>query len=208
MTTAQPAVTPLVEKSYNSQGSTFANTTNEELIVTEADASRDFTGFNLYRMEGDGTGTYELYATIPYVEGQVGYCYTDPYTEVDIQTGYRYQVTANWTSATDACESSPAMAMGSTTDDYVYVFVTDIDNPNARMTQLYPNPATDRVHVTSTQEMSRITVINYVGQVVYQSELNNETAVTLNTSSYENGVYVVRLETENDVITKRFVIAQ
>ncbi|PLX12525.1 MAG: hypothetical protein C0598_05780, partial [Marinilabiliales bacterium] len=32
------------------------------------------------------------------------------------------------------------------------------------------------------------------------------TSITLNTSSYENGVYVVKLETENGVITKRVTI--
>ena len=73
---------------------------------------------------------------------------------------------------------------------------------------LYPNPATSLVNISSSQELTSIIVTNYVGQVVYQSDLNNETAVQLNTSSFNNGVYVVRLESENGVVTKRVIIAQ
>ena len=206
LTTAQPAITPLIETAYNSEGSSFANTTNDELIVMEEEATRDFTGFNVYRM-APGETEYTPVGTVTYVEGQTAYCYEDAINDEQLTGVYSYQVTANWVSATDACESNPGMDVAMV-NDYVYVDVTNIDNPNAMTTQLYPNPATDRVQITSTQEMSRITVINYVGQVVYQSELSNQTALTLNTASYENGVYVVRLETENDVITKRFVIAQ
>ncbi|RLD84730.1 MAG: hypothetical protein DRJ02_11565, partial [Bacteroidetes bacterium] len=32
--------------------------------------------------------------------------------------------------------------------------------------------------------------------------------VVLNTSDYESGIYLVRIETENGVVTKRFAIAR
>ena len=83
-----------------------------------------------------------------------------------------------------------------------------IPNNGVSEVAVYPNPATSLVNITSSQEMTRITVINYVGQVVYQSELNDANSVKLNTSSFENGVYVIRIDSENGVVTKRVIIAQ
>jgi hypothetical protein len=206
MTTAQPAVTPIIETPYHSEGTLVRGEMKDTPVEFTDNSDRDFTGFNIYRME-EGSGSYELYDQVAYVEGQLSYCYFDAVPAVDIQKGYFYQVTATWASATDACESAPGLKLAST-DDYVYVFVTGIDNPDAMLTNLYPNPATDNVTVSSSQEMTRLTVINYVGQVVYESEVNNMTSVTLNTSSYENGVYIVKVETSNGVVTKRVVISK
>jgi hypothetical protein len=208
MTTPQTGITPLVEEPYNSNGASFSNTSNDELIVMDERSDRDFNGFILYR-RAPGETEYTELATIPYVEGQEDYCYTD---EFDNVTGpdqvYSYQVTATWASATDACESSPGYAKEEPANDYVDVLVTDIDNPNAGLTQVYPNPATDRVNITSSAAISRLTVVNYTGQVVYRVDLDGATTYTLNTASYEDGVYVIRMETANDVITKRVIIAQ
>ena len=208
MTTAQPSVTPLIETPYQSEGTLVRGAMKDVPVSFTDNSDRDFTGFNIYRME-EGSADYELYDQVAYVEGQTSYCYFDAYPAVDIQTGYYYQVTATWASTTDACESAPGLAMApNNDDDYVFVFVTGIDNPESEVTTLYPNPATDVVTVSSSQEMSKVTVINYVGQVVYERELNNATKVTLNTSSYENGVYIVKMTTDNGVITKRVTIAK
>ena len=71
---------------------------------------------------------------------------------------------------------------------------------------LYPNPASNRVNVTSTHKMTRVTVTNYVGQVVYVEDVNDATRVELNTNSYQAGVYLVKIETESGVVTKRVII--
>ena len=86
--------------------------------------------------------------------------------------------------------------------------ITGADDPMAAdMTQLYPNPAKDRVTISSSQQMERITIVNYVGQVVYDNELHGEQSYILNTSSYDAGVYVVKISTANGVVTKRMTIS-
>jgi hypothetical protein len=92
--------------------------------------------------------------------------------------------------------------------DFVEVFVTDVNNPLAGTVGVYPNPATTDVTVSTTDAMSKITVINYVGQVVYQRALNGENSVHLNTSNYDAGVYVIRIETTNGTTNKRVVITK
>ena len=174
--------------------------------ITET--SRDMTGFNVWRME-EGATEYEPYDFVAYVQGQASYCYFDPYPEVMPQMGYYYMVTASYASETDACESAPAMALEIPEDDFVYVFVTGIDDPNTiALTNLYPNPAQDNVTVTSSVPMNKLTVTNYVGQVVYTGEMFDATSVELNTSSYQAGVYLVKIDTDNGIVTKQVVITR
>ena len=119
-----------------------------------------------------------------------------------------YQVTSVWESETDYCESMPAASVVPIYD-FVCVDVTSINNSlEGGLTALYPNPASDRVTITSSVEMSAITIVNYVGQVIYRAELNDVNSIDLNTGNYDAGVYVVRLDTENGIVTKRMAIAK
>jgi hypothetical protein len=192
---------------YNNPSATLAlGTVKEEPVsVNHTDGSRDLTSFNIYRME-EGSD-YELYDVVDYVEGQEAYCYID--TEVT-QVGelYCYQITANYASDTDACESAPGMAYELPMDDFVCVIITGLNDPSASLTSLYPNPAQDMVTVTSTLPMKQLTVTNYVGQIVYTNEMNEATSVVLNTSAYQAGVYLVKIDTENGVVTKRVIISR
>jgi hypothetical protein len=147
-------------------------------------SNREFTGYNIYR---DGNMI---------VEGYQETTYTDADGLVDGHL-YCYEVTSVYSICGESEPSNEACAG--------YVGIPGID---ASEIAIYPNPATSLVNITSSQEMIRISVINYVGQIVYQSDLNNETNLKLNTSSFENGVYVIRMDTENGVVTKRVIITQ
>jgi len=175
----------------------------ETVDPIDARSTRALDHFNVFRSL-DGADDYMMVGTVAAETGVSEYCYFD--TDVDIQTGYCYKVTAVYMSEEDECESDFAMDVAEEFD-YVCVFVTDVENPEALISNLYPNPARDQVTITSNVEMSRVTVINYVGQLVEDMKVSQQ-KVTLNTSAFESGVYVVRIETENEVITKRFAIAR
>ena len=86
---------------------------------------------------------------------------------------------------------------------------TDVkDHMAETVTNLYPNPASDLITVTSVPSMTHITVTNYVGQMVYTSKLDKANSVELNTSSYQAGVYLVKIDTENSVVTRRVIISR
>jgi hypothetical protein len=204
-------VTPLVEeRTFNNQTTDLSNQVRENPVVfDDAEASRDFMGFNIYRQGPDDT-EYELIDFVAYEEGNMDYEYfdVDPFGDAGYPYEVCYQVTAVWESETDQCESMPAASV-IPIFDFVCIAVTGIDNPLAGdLTALYPNPASDRVNVTSSHEMQRITVVNYVGQVVYDAELNDDHQITLNTAAFDAGVYVVRLNTDNGVVTKRLTITK
>jgi hypothetical protein len=71
---------------------------------------------------------------------------------------------------------------------------------------MFPNPATNNVTIEAAG-MNRITVINAVGQVVYDAEIDNPKS-QFNVASFEAGVYMVRINTENGVATKRLTIVR
>jgi hypothetical protein len=157
----------------------LGSSSNATLVETEAD--RAIAGYNVYRkVEG---GSYALLANVPAEQGVTHYCYMD----VTAIGNYYYQVTAAYSSATDACESGPGMALVHPTEDFVYVLVTDINSNESMVTRMYPNPANDNVTIESSK-MNRVIVMNTVGQVVFDAEANGATKVTLNTSTFEAGV--------------------
>ncbi len=66
---------------------------------------------------------------------------------------------------------------------------------------LYPNPTDGNVTIEA-EGLQRLTVVNELGQVVYDAELNNDTE-TLNMSQFGTGVFMIRIYTENGVGVKR-----
>ena len=169
-------------------------------------AERALSYFNVYRSTDGAEGTYDIIGmtTTAAEAGVSEYCYFDIVPEFPVE--YCYKVTAVYESEEDYCESDFAMDVDEMYN-YVCVLITDTDDPLALSTNLYPNPARDQVTISSSEVITRIIVINYVGQLVEDSEMNQSKTI-LNTSHYESGVYVVRIETENGVVTKRFAIAR
>ena len=66
---------------------------------------------------------------------------------------------------------------------------------------LYPNPTDGNVTIVA-EDMQRLTVVNELGQVVYDAEVNNDSE-TLNMSQFGSGVYMIRIYTENGMGVKR-----
>ena len=204
-------VTPLVDNTvYNKSVSTpVRGPVHENGISNGNQVDRAFTGFNVYR-QGPGESDYTLIDFVPYEEGTTDYSYfdEDPYPGSYPYTAC-YQVTSVWESETDYCESEPAPAKLMPIEDFVCVLITSIDDPMAgEVTALYPNPAREMVHITSSQAMTHLTIVNYVGQVVYDASITDQTSLTLNTGAYDAGVYVVRITTDNGVVTKRMTITK
>jgi hypothetical protein len=85
--------------------------------------------------------------------------------------------------------------------------VTSISEFGADLTaSLYPNPATDVVNIETNFEIKSIKVVNYVGQVVFNQNVN-QNDFQINTSNYGSGMYFVQIENnEGVVITKRLTI--
>ena len=69
---------------------------------------------------------------------------------------------------------------------------------------LYPNPTNGNITIEA-EAMQRLTVVNELGQVVYDAEVNSDTE-TLNMSQFGTGIFIIRIHTENGVGTKRVTV--
>ncbi len=101
--------------------------------VLAANSTRELSMFNVYRSE-NGTD-YEMIAAVPFESGTNMYSYYD--TESGIGNFY-YQVTAHYMYEDGSeCESAPAMALDNPEDDFVYVFVTDVNEMGVTEARLF-----------------------------------------------------------------------
>ena len=66
---------------------------------------------------------------------------------------------------------------------------------------LYPNPTNGNVTIEA-EDMQRLTVVNELGQVVYDTEVNDNTTI-LNMSQFGTGVFMIRIYAENGMSVKR-----
>ncbi len=172
--------------------------------VLDINASRDVETFNLYRAVEEGN--YSLIATIPYDPAVTSYEYFD--TDVDAGVGYYYQVTAmhSYDEGIE-CESPPAMALDIPENDFVFVLITSVDDMTTVEARLYPNPANNNITIEA-KDMQRITMVNALGQLVYESEVANQSRVNLNTAHLEAGMYIVRVLTADGIVTSRVNIVR
>lgn len=69
---------------------------------------------------------------------------------------------------------------------------------------VYPNPTTENILVNGVVKGSTLEVVNALGQVVYSSVVDNTNA-NINVANYNNGLYMVRITNNGEVITNTFV---
>ena len=163
--------------------------------VVWAGTSSETYGYNVYRST-DGIN-YNLIGVV-----------TGPAMHFDDNDSsaetYYYQVTAINTVVGGECESAPAMSV-----DLIHNFVTAHTDGVGEMengVNVYPNPAHHQITVEA-EGMNRVTLINMLGQVVYDAHIEGG-MTTLSLDDYETGLYMVRISTENGVITKQISVVK
>jgi len=164
-----------------SESNTFSNGTIKP--------NRDLLGYNVFR--SDEGGIFEQIND----ETVLDTTYVDT-------TGVWGELCYYVTTVYDQCESDAS----NDTCIYNWVGIEELTFEDA--ITVYPNPASDFVNIVSTEAITRITVINYVGQIVYEKKVSDETNILLNTASYETGVYMIKIETDDVITVKRVTITR
>ena len=70
---------------------------------------------------------------------------------------------------------------------------------------VYPNPASDLLNINSNNQILRVKILNYTGQIVSDNKFNNKELI-INTSVYNSGIYFIQIETEKGISTKKVII--
>lgn len=77
------------------------------------------------------------------------------------------------------------------------------------MVSLFPNPTTEKVtlKLPESSQSVNVSLLNISGSVVYSSSVaSNTTQTELDLSTLSNGVYVVRVQTSNSIVSKQLII--
>jgi len=85
-----------------------------------------------------------------------------------------------------------------------YVDDFEMLGENTETVAVYPNPTTSNVTIQA-KGMNHISVLNTLGQVVYDANVGSDMQV-LDMGQYEAGVYMVRVTTDNGVGVQRVVV--
>ena len=72
---------------------------------------------------------------------------------------------------------------------------------------IYPNPANNVLNINANENINRVEVFNIMGQMVGSYDAN-DTYTQINTTTFANGVYTVKVETENGTMTQKFTVAR
>lgn len=154
--------------------------------------------FNVYRSTQDVN--YELITTIPFDAAQTDYSF---FEEVAIGS-YYYKVTANYTYETETCESEAALSAENPQNDFIVIEVTNIDENNTENVHLYPNPTSNNITVECLG-MRKVTIYNLVGEIIFSEEFFGNKK-EFNLFDYKSGLYLIKIETKNRSIAKRFSV--
>jgi hypothetical protein len=70
---------------------------------------------------------------------------------------------------------------------------------------VFPNPFANDLSVECEKEIENISMFNALGQIVFDSKVNN-TSMQMNTASYEEGIYFIQIKTHSGISTKKVIL--
>ena len=151
-----------------------------------------------YIGEADGPVISEVIGAILYRNGELlsPLVTEEEYIDADAKNGDEYTIRVVYSGPKDelhyfmTCPQTAKIENGDAISEN-----TDID------ISIYPNPANAYLNI-EVENMSHISIVNTLGQVVYDKEICNDKKV-VDMTQYNNGIYLVRITTENGIIVKQ-----
>ena len=80
------------------------------------------------------------------------------------------------------------------------------DIENKKEISLFPNPASNSITISSSEELKNILVFNLFGEQIYNINKLGKNNVEIATDQFSNGVYIFSIETENTSKRERVII--
>ena len=74
---------------------------------------------------------------------------------------------------------------------------------------IYPNPATNKITISTNRKLpgeTTISIINISGQQLMQARFQNQTKFEMDVSTLSKGIYLVKIQTNTGIETKKLVI--
>ena len=91
-------------------------------------------------------------------------------------------------------------------DDISVTALTGVESHELNTT-IFPNPANNVLNINANSNINRVEVYNMMGQMVGMYEANDMNT-QISTTALANGVYTVKIATENGTSTQKFTVAR
>jgi hypothetical protein len=151
---------------------------------------RSILGYDIYRQDF-GYGDYNKINPEPVQDTS--------FTDTDLTAGdYRYFVYA---IVSDCNLVTPS-------DTITVDVITGIKDNNASRLDVYPNPSQNILNIVSSDLITSIELINFIGQTIYHNHFVDNTKFTLNVSDFQPGVYFARITTVKNSQTTKIAITR
>lgn len=157
--------------------------------ITNLTARVESYGIVLAWEAAENAVSYDIYCN----GNRISTASTTSYIDLQGHEGDTYYIITNCANGgtSDASESATAIVTG------ISEVETSID--------IFPNPATDIVEISATQNITRIEVVSATGQIMHETEVNEE-SVSINVENLPSGTYFVRIFCNPNVIVKKLVV--
>ena len=110
---------------------------------------------------------------------------------------YSYDPSACYQVST-ICENG----MESNPSECSSVGINDVENNSTF--EVYPNPVHETVNVSTTMDVQKVEVLNYLGQVIFSQNITNNN-FSLNVANYADGVYFIRISGNDGIATQKLI---
>lgn len=95
---------------------------------------------------------------------------------------------------------------GKVTTTNIATLILQNKNGNANL-NLFPNPASDLLNIKSNIELTKIELVNNLGQISFETKIDNKKNFSINVKEFAEGVYIFRAyDTEGNVRQQKVVI--
>ncbi|HLT53205.1 MAG TPA: M43 family zinc metalloprotease, partial [Flavobacteriaceae bacterium] len=115
------------------------------------------------------------------------------------------RVVTKYNSYPSSCENNHDAEVEDYSVNVLSSLSTDEFTENA--ISLYPNPTKDalNIKVSNSELPSAYIIYNAVGQVIAQKTINSDADLTINTTTYSNGMYFIKISKDSNTVSLPFV---
>lgn len=195
-----------IDFSSNRQNLTDFTHVHFDFYITDADLTGDV--FNLKLVDFAGGGGEASALEININGGSVPQLVANEWVSVDVPITSIGGVVAGSLTRSDVAQIGITTAMvDNVWYDNIYLHkntvlgTTSFEKSKVKM---FPNPATNVLNIQSVETIESIEIITLLGQKVVTKVVNNK-QVTLDISSIQAGIYIVKASVDGKISTSRFI---
>ena len=108
----------------------------------------------------------------------------------------------------NSCIPSDSLLCSDTLDQHYFMPIGFNNIINESGFKIFPNPAHDKLIVTSSAQLKQtlVTIFNMQGQQRLSAQFENQNTMQLDVSTLSKGIYIVKVKSGNGVVNKKLII--